>query len=86
MFWFIDGPTLVCGWVNFPILWPHTPVQRKLKCPPGVLNFHNRVDYFCRWYDVAMITFMVDMIFASLLYLKLIIPCYLLYLKVIVPC
>ena len=26
-------PTLVCGWVNFPILWPHTPVQMKLKCP-----------------------------------------------------
>ena len=34
MFWFIDGPTLACGWVNFSILWPHTPVQTKLKCPP----------------------------------------------------
>ena len=31
MFW----PALVCGWVNFPILWLHTPVQTKLKCPPG---------------------------------------------------
>ena len=30
-FLFIDGPALVCGWVNFPILWPHTPVQTKLK-------------------------------------------------------
>ena len=36
VFLFIDGPVLVCGWVNFPILWPHTPVQMKLKCPPGV--------------------------------------------------
>ena len=35
MFLFIDGPALVCGWVNFPILWPHTPVQTKLECPPG---------------------------------------------------
>ena len=34
LFLFIDGPVLVCGWVNFPILWPHTPVQMKLKCPP----------------------------------------------------
>ena len=34
MFLFIDGPALVCGWVNFPILWPHTHVQTKLKCPP----------------------------------------------------
>ena len=33
-------PALVCGWVNFPILWPHTPVQTKLKCPPpGFFNF-----------------------------------------------
>ena len=31
LFLFIDGPALVCGWVNFPILWPHTPVQTKLK-------------------------------------------------------
>ena len=22
------------GWVNFPIVWPHTPVQTKLKWPP----------------------------------------------------
>ena len=35
LFLFIDGgPALVCGWVNFPILWPHTPMQMKLKCPP----------------------------------------------------
>ena len=34
VFLFIDGPALVCEWVNFPILWPHTPVQTKLKCPP----------------------------------------------------
>ena len=35
MFLFIDGPALVCGWVSFPILWPHPPVQTKLKfkCP-----------------------------------------------------
>ena len=33
LFLFIDGAGLVCGWVNFPILglWPHTPVQTKLK-------------------------------------------------------
>ena len=34
VFFFIDGPALVCGLVNFPILWPHSPVQTKLKCPP----------------------------------------------------
>ena len=41
VFLFIDGPALVCGWVNFPILWPHTPVQTKLKCLPplGVFEF-----------------------------------------------
>ena len=38
VFLFIDGPALVCGSVNFPILWPHTPVQTKLKCPQGGLN------------------------------------------------
>ena len=38
MFLFVYGPALVCGWVNFPILWPYTPVQTKLKCPPGVLE------------------------------------------------
>ena len=27
VFLFIDGSALVCGWVNFPILWPRTPVQ-----------------------------------------------------------
>ena len=35
LFLFVDGPALVCGLVNFPILWPHTLVQMKLKCPPG---------------------------------------------------
>ena len=25
MFFFIGRQTLVCGWVNFPIVWPHTP-------------------------------------------------------------
>ena len=34
MFLFIDEPALVCGCVNFPILWPHAPVQTKLKCAP----------------------------------------------------
>ena len=33
-------PALVCGWVKFPILWLHTPLQMKLKCPPpGVHRF-----------------------------------------------
>ena len=31
LFLFIDRPALACGWVNFPIVWPHTPVQTKLK-------------------------------------------------------
>ena len=35
MFLFIDRPALVCRWVNFPILWPHTLVQMKLKCSRG---------------------------------------------------
>ena len=35
MFLFIDWPALVCGWANFPIPWPHTPVQTKLECPLG---------------------------------------------------
>ena len=44
LFLFIDGgPVLVCGWVNFPILWPHPPVQMKLKCPPRVTN----AGFFC---------------------------------------
>ena len=34
LFLFIDRPALVCGWVNFPTVWPHTPVQTKLKWPP----------------------------------------------------
>ena len=34
---FIDKPTLVWGWVNFLIVWPHTPVQAKLKWPPGIV-------------------------------------------------
>ena len=35
LFLFIDGPASVCGWVNFPIVWLHTPVQKKLQWPPG---------------------------------------------------
>ena len=32
LFLFIDDQLyLVCGWVNFPIVWPHSPVQTKLK-------------------------------------------------------
>ena len=31
LFLFIDRPSLVCGWVNFSIVWPHTPIQTKLK-------------------------------------------------------
>ena len=30
-FLFIDGPALVCGWVNFPTPWSHSSVQTKLK-------------------------------------------------------
>ena len=37
LFLSIDRPTLVCRWVNFPIVWPHTHVQTKLKWPPGGL-------------------------------------------------
>ena len=38
VFMFIDGPALVCGWVNFLILRPHTPVQTKLNPPlPGLM-------------------------------------------------
>ena len=33
LFLFIDRLALVCEWVNFPVLWPHIPVQMKLKCP-----------------------------------------------------
>ena len=46
MFLFIDGPALVCGWVNFPILWPHTPVKTKLKCPPRGLGVALNVNIF----------------------------------------
>ena len=31
LFLLIDGPALVCDWVNFPVVWLHTPVQTKLK-------------------------------------------------------
>ena len=31
LFLIIDGPALVCEWINFPIVWPHIPVQTKLK-------------------------------------------------------
>ena len=36
-------PALACGWVNFPILWPHTPVQMKLKCPPPLREGHLQI-------------------------------------------
>ena len=38
MFLFIDGPALVCGWVNLSILWPHALLHTKLKCPPPRLS------------------------------------------------
>ena len=47
LFLFIGVPALVCGWVNFPILWPHTPVQMKLKCPPGCLTSKSCVKGTC---------------------------------------
>ena len=49
MFLFIDGPALVCGWINFPILWPYTPVQTKLECPPppGGLGII-KAEYYCK--------------------------------------
>ena len=31
LFLFIDRAALVCGWVNFPVVWPHTPVQTKFE-------------------------------------------------------
>ena len=31
LFLFIDGPAIVCGWVNFSAVSPHTPIQTKLK-------------------------------------------------------
>ena len=31
LFLLIDGPSLVCEWVNFPILVPDTSAQTKLK-------------------------------------------------------
>ena len=39
VFLFVDGLALVWGWVNFPILWPYTPVQpynrtNKVEVPP----------------------------------------------------
>ena len=37
LFLFIDGPSLVCGSVNFPILWPHDPRTNDVEVPqPGV--------------------------------------------------
>ena len=42
LFLFIDGLTLVCGWVNFPILWPHTPRTNEVEVPPpGVYQKDN---------------------------------------------
>ena len=48
MFLFIDGPALVCRWVNFAILWPHTPVLTKLKCPPVSHTFPSRTQIGAR--------------------------------------
>ena len=31
LFMLIDGPALVCEWVNFPTVRPYTPIQTKLK-------------------------------------------------------
>ena len=50
LFLFIDEPALVCGWVDFPTLWPHTPVQMKLKCSlgndtPNDLNSNKQINY-----------------------------------------
>ena len=46
VFLFIDGRASVCGWVNFPILWPHIPVQTKLKCPLLWVFNHKRADFW----------------------------------------
>ena len=43
LFLFIDTPAKVCGWVNFPVVWPHTPVQTKLKWPPGGRSRDNQL-------------------------------------------
>ena len=31
LFLLIGRPTLVFGWVDLPVVWPHNPVQMKLK-------------------------------------------------------
>ena len=31
LFLFMNGPALACGWARFLLVWPHTPVQAKLK-------------------------------------------------------
>ena len=28
---FVEEPALVCGWVNLPIVLPHTPIQTQMK-------------------------------------------------------
>ena len=37
---FIDGPALVCRWVNFSDPVATHPVQTKLKCPPPPRECH----------------------------------------------
>ena len=37
LFLFIDGPALVCRWVNFPILLPHTPRTNEVEVPPRAI-------------------------------------------------
>ena len=47
LFLFTDRSTLVNGWVNFPVVWPHTPVQTKLKRlpPPSPLDLISSIIY-----------------------------------------
>ena len=40
-FLFIDRPTLVCGWVNFPIVWPQTPRTNEVEVTPLVFKLQN---------------------------------------------
>ena len=35
LFLFIDGPALVCRWVYFPIVWPHTSRTDEVEVTPG---------------------------------------------------
>ena len=45
---FIDGPALVCEWVNFPILWPHThPRTNEVEVPPR--GIQELLKFFVKW-------------------------------------